>query len=52
MSDVKIEKILGFDKVRKIISDRCSTEYGAARAAAEDFCTDEKEIRRPMKCDL
>lgn len=48
MSDVKIEKILGFDKVRKIISDRCSTEYGAARAAAEDFCTDEKEIRRRL----
>lgn len=44
----RIEHILGFDRIRKIISDRCSTEYAAERTAAETFSANEKEIRRRL----
>ena len=44
----RIEHILGFDRIRKIISDRCSTEYAVERTAAETFSTNEKEIRRRL----
>lgn len=44
----RIEHILGFDRIRKIISDRCSTEYAVDRTAAETFSTNEKEIRRRL----
>ncbi len=40
----RIESILGFDRIRKIISDRCSTDYATDRAATEEFSTDKKEI--------
>ena len=39
---------MGFDRIRKIISDRCSTEYAVDRTAAETFSTNEKEIRRRL----
>ena len=39
---------MGFDRIRKIISDRCSTEYAVERTAAETFSTNEKEIRRRL----
>ena len=48
MNAEKIEAKLGFDRIRKIISDRCSTEYAAARTAGERFSTDPKEIRRRL----
>ena len=48
MTEERIEAILGFDRVRKIISDRCSTEYATARTAEENFSTDAKEIRQRL----
>lgn len=39
---------MGFDRIRKIISDRCSTEYAVERTAAETFSANEKEIRRRL----
>lgn len=39
---------MGFDRIRKIISDRCSTEYAVERTTAETFSTNEKEIRRRL----
>ena len=49
MRDERIEAILGFDRVRKIISDRCSTEYATVRTSAEEFSTDPREIRRRLQ---
>ena len=48
MTEERIEAILGFDRVRKIISDRCSTEYATARTAEENFATDAREIRQRL----
>ncbi|MGM9740383.1 MAG: endonuclease MutS2, partial [Candidatus Cryptobacteroides sp.] len=48
MDTAKLESQLGFDRIRKIISDRCSTEYAAEKAAMEEFSTDVKEIRRRL----
>ena len=48
MTEEIIEAILGFDRVRKIISDRCSTEYATARTAEENFSTDAREIRQRL----
>lgn len=48
MTKERIEAILGFDRVRKIISDRCSTEYATARTAEENFSTDAREIRQRL----
>ena len=42
--DRRLESKLGFDKVRAMISDRCSTEYAVGRVAEETFCTDPKII--------
>ena len=42
--DRRLEGKLGFDKVRAMVSDRCSTEYAVGRVAEEDFCSDPKEI--------
>ena len=49
MTEERIEAILGFDRVRKIISDRCSTEYATARTAEEKFSTDAKTIRKRLQ---
>lgn len=49
MRDERIEAILGFDRVRKIISDRCSTEYATTRTSEEEFSTNAKEIRRRLQ---
>ena len=46
--DVHLEAKLGFDRIRKAISDRCNTEYAARRVADEDFSTDPAEIRRRL----
>lgn len=48
MTEERIEAILGFDRVRKIISDRCSTEYATARTAEENFSTDAREIHQRL----
>ena len=48
MIDKRLELKLGFDRVRRIISDRCSTAYAAERTATETFSTDEAEIRRRL----
>ena len=48
MDTAKLESQLGFDRIRKIISDRCSTEYAAEKAAMEEFSTDVKEIRHRL----
>lgn len=46
--DSRLEAKLGFDKIRTAISDKCSTEYAASRAAEEQFCVSEREIRRRL----
>ena len=48
VTDIRLEGKLGFDKVRAMISDRCSTEYAVARVAGETFCNDPKEISRRL----
>ncbi len=45
MTDPRLEAKLGFDKIRKTISDRCLTEYAAERVAEEEFSTDSAIIR-------
>lgn len=42
--DTRLEQKIGFDKIRHMISDRCSTEYASGRVASEMFSTDRKEI--------
>ena len=46
--DKRLEQKLGFDRVRQIISDRCSTAYATERTATETFSTDPGEIRRRL----
>ena len=46
--DFRLEKKLGFDLVRSIISDRCSTTYAVEKTASELFCTSAQEIRRRL----
>ena len=38
--DRRLESKLGFDKVRAMVSDRCSTEYAVGKVAEELFSTD------------
>ena len=45
----RLEGKLGFDRVRSLIADRCSTDYAAERVAEESFCTDPAEIRRRLQ---
>ena len=45
----RIEEKLGFDRVRRTIADRCSTEYAAKRVEEEQFCTDPETIRRKLQ---
>ena len=46
--DTRLEQKLGFDRIRKIIADRCSTSYAAERTATEEFSTAPAEIRRRL----
>lgn len=48
MIDKRLEQKLGFDRIRQIISDRCSTAYATERTATETFSTDPEEIRRRL----
>ena len=42
--DIRLEGKLGFDKIRAMVSDRCSTEYAVGRVAGEIFVSDPKVI--------
>ena len=46
--DQRLEQKIGFDRIRRIISDRCSTNYAAERTATETFCTSVSQIRRRL----
>ena len=48
MTDARLESKLGFDKIRKVISDRCLTDYAAGRVAEEAFSSDPDIIRRRL----
>ncbi|MDD7134903.1 MAG: Smr/MutS family protein [Bacteroidales bacterium] len=48
MIDTRLESKLGFDRIRTMISDRCSTEYATARVAGERFCSDPKVIGKRL----
>ncbi|MBP5635616.1 MAG: hypothetical protein J6W83_04435, partial [Bacteroidales bacterium] len=45
MLDARLENKLGFDRIREAVANRCSTDYAAARVAAEEFCTAPERIR-------
>ena len=46
--DTRLEEKLGFDRIRTIISDHCSTDYAADRVASEQFSSDASTIRRRL----
>lgn len=47
-TDSRLEHKLGFDRIRQIISDRCSTAYATERAATERFSTNPAHIRKRL----
>ena len=46
--DARLEQKIGFDRIRTIISDKCSTLYAAERAATETFSTKASQIRKRL----
>ena len=48
MTHARLESKLGFDKIRKMIADRCLTDYAAGRVAEEGFSTDPGIIRQRL----
>lgn len=48
MTDTRLEQKLGFDRIRKMIADRCSTEYAVGRVGGEQFSSDVGEIRERL----
>ena len=48
LTDTRLEQKIGFDRIRQIISDRCSTSYAAERTVTETFCTKEGQIRKRL----
>ena len=44
----RLEEKLGFDRIRTLIANRCSTEYAATRVEEETFSTDPREISRRL----
>lgn len=46
--DSRLEQKIGFDRIRKIISDRCSTSYAVERTASETFSTNPAHIRKRL----
>ena len=46
--DTRLEQKIGFDRIRNIISDRCSTAYAAERTATETFSTNPTHIRKRL----
>ncbi len=47
--DIRLEAKLGFDRVRKAISDRCNTEYATSRVENEEFSANAREIRHRLQ---
>ncbi len=43
-----MEQKIGFDRIRQIISDRCSTAYAAERTATETFSNNPGNIRKRL----
>ena len=48
MTNDRLEAKLGFDKVREIITEKCKTDYAAARVATEKFSTSKSTIRKRL----
>ena len=46
--DARLEQKIGFDRIRQIISDRCSTSYAAERTANEHFSANPGNIRKRL----
>ena len=46
--DTRLEYKIGFDRIRQIISDKCSTAYAAERTATERFSNKAAEIRKRL----
>ena len=44
----KLEAKLGFDRIRAMIADRCSTDYASSKVMEETFCTSAEFIRRRL----
>ena len=44
----KVEEKLGFDRVRRMVQDRCMTDYAADKALSELISTDSTEISRRL----
>ena len=47
-TDIRLEQKIGFDRIRQIISDRCSTSYAADKTAEELISSNPAEIRRRL----
>ena len=45
----RLEGKLGFDRVRSLIADRCSTDYAAGRVESEEMSTDPSVIRKRLQ---
>ena len=45
---MNIELKLGFDRIRSMIADRCSTDYASGRVMEEKFSTSAETIRRRL----
>ena len=46
--DTRLEQKIGFDRIRRIISDRCSTAYATERTATETFSNNPSHIRKRL----
>ena len=46
--DCRLEQKIGFDRIRQIISDKCSTAYAAERTATETFSSKSADIRKRL----
>ena len=49
MKDQILEAKIGFDKIRRIISDRCLTDYAVERVTGEEFSNDAAVIGRRLR---
>lgn len=48
MIDSRLESKLGFDKIRRMIADRCLTDYAALKVESEEFSTEASVIRQRL----
>ena len=46
--DHRLEQKIGFDRIRQIISDRCSTSYAVDKVFCENFSTKTSQIRKRL----